>query len=124
MILLSITATITGIILITTGSILFTIAVMLSKGTKLSHSFNIIQFICLRHPLLFFGLPGIVLLVISGFFAYNALDYFSSWRYVTAELTNKLFVTVATAIIGIVLLSTGSMLYSIAAILKGKIINS
>ena len=124
MILLSITATITGIILITTGSILFTIAVMLSKGTKLSNSFNIIQFICLRHPLLFFGFPGIVLLVVSGFFAYNALDYFSSWRYVTTELTNKLFVTVATAIIGIVLLSTGSMLYSIAAILKGKIINS
>jgi glycosyltransferase involved in cell wall biosynthesis len=121
MILLSITATIIGIILITTGSILFTIAVMLSKGTKLSKSFSILQFICLRHPILFFGLPGIILLAVSGFFAYNALDYFSSWRYVTAALTNKLFVTIGTAIIGIVLLSTGTLLYSIAAMLKGKI---
>jgi len=121
MILLSITATIIGIILLTTGSILFTIAVMLTKGTKLTLTFRVIQFISLRHPLIFYGLPGIALLAVSGYFAYNALDYFSSFRYVTVVLTNRLFVTVGTAIIGIILLSTGSMLYSIAAILKGKI---
>jgi hypothetical protein len=71
--------------------------------------------------MVFFGLPGVGLLIVSGYFAYNALDYFSSWRYVTAELTNRLFVTVGAAIIGIILLSNGSMLYSIAAMLKGKI---
>lgn len=121
MILLSITATIIGVILLITGSILFTIAVMLSKGTKFSRSFHAIQFICLEHPVLFFGFPGIALLALSGFFAYHALEYFSSWRYVTAELTNRLFITIGTAIIGTILLSTGSMLYSIAAMLKGKI---
>jgi glycosyltransferase involved in cell wall biosynthesis len=121
MILLSITTTIIGVILLITGSILFTIAVMLSKGTKFSRSSHAIQFICLQHPVLFFGIPGILLLSVSGFFAYHALDYFSSWRYLTAELTNRLFVTIGTAIIGTILLSTGSMLYSIAAMLKGKI---
>lgn len=121
MILLSITATIIGIVLLITGSILFTIAVILSEGTKFSRSYRLIQFICLQHPVLFFGIPGVALLVVSGFFAYNALDYFSSWRYVTAELTNRLFVTIGTAIIGTILLSTGSMLYSIAAMLKGKL---
>jgi glycosyltransferase involved in cell wall biosynthesis len=121
MILLSITTTIIGIILLTTGGILFTIAVMLAKETKSSQFFTVIQFICLRHPIVFFGLPGVGLLIFSGYFAYSALDYFSSWRYVTAELTNRLFVTVGTAIIGIVLLSSGSMLYSIASMLKGKI---
>jgi len=121
LILLSITATITGIILLTSGSILFTIAVMLRKQTTLTLPFRIIQFICLRHPLLFYGLPGLALLTVSGYFAYNALDYFSSYRYVTVLLTNRLFIAVGTAIIGIVLLATGSMLYSITAILKGRI---
>jgi hypothetical protein len=66
-------------------------------------------------------LPGIALLAVSGYFAYNALDYFSSYRYITILLTNRLFITIGTAIIGIVLLTTGSMLYSIGAMLKGKI---
>ena len=121
MILLSVTATITGIILLTSGTILFTIAVMLRKQTKLTLALRIIRFISLRHPLLFYGLPGLALLVVSGYFAYNALDYFSSYRYVTVLLTNRLFVAIGTAIIGIVLLATGSMLYSIAAMLKGRI---
>jgi glycosyltransferase involved in cell wall biosynthesis len=121
MILLSITATIIGIILLTTGSILFTISIMLRKGTKLTLAFRIIQFVSLRHPLIFYGLPGIAFLAVSGYFAYNSLDYFSSYRYITILLTNRLFVTIGTAIIGIVLLTTGSMLYSIAAMLKGKI---
>ena len=121
MILLSITATIIGIILLTTGSILFTISLMLTKGTTVTLASRIIQFTSLRHPFIFYGLPGIAFLAISGYFAYNALEYFASYRYVTVLLTNRLFVTVGTAIIGIVLLTTGSLFYSIAAILKGKI---
>jgi glycosyltransferase involved in cell wall biosynthesis len=120
MILLSITATIIGIILLTTGNILFTISVM-TKQSKFTLAFRIIQFISLKHPLLFYGLPGIALLTVSGYFAYNALDYFSSYRYVTVLLTNRLFLTLGAAIIGIILLTTGSMLYSIVAMLKGKI---
>jgi glycosyltransferase involved in cell wall biosynthesis len=121
MILITIAATIAGIILLTTGSILFTIAVMLRKQSKLTLTFRIMQFISLRHPLLFYGLPGVALLAVSGYFAYNALEYFSSYRYVTVLLTNRLFITIGTAIIGIILLATGSMLFSIAAMLKGKI---
>ena len=120
LLLLSITATIIGIILLTTGSILFTISVMLTKK-KSNITFSVIHFISLRHPLIFYGLPGIVFLIVSGYFAYNALDYFSSYRYVTTLLTNKLFVTVSAAIIGIILLANGSMLYSISAMLKGKL---
>ena len=91
----------------------------LSHG--LSVLFSVIQFISLRHPLLFYGLPGVGLLVVSGIFAHSALEFFSSSRYVTAQLTNILFVTIGSAIIGIVLLTTGSMLFSIAAMLKGRI---
>jgi glycosyltransferase involved in cell wall biosynthesis len=121
MILLSVTTTITGIILLTTGTILFTISIMFTKRTGLTLAFRVIQFISLRHPLIFYGLPGIALLALSGYFAYNALDYFSSYRYVTVLLTNRLFLTLGTTIIGITLLTTGSLLYSIAAILRGRI---
>jgi glycosyltransferase involved in cell wall biosynthesis len=121
MILLSITSAIIGIILITTGGILFAISVMLTRGSKLTLAFRIVRFTSLRHPLLFYGLPGIALLAVSGYFAYTSLDYFSSYRYVTVVLTNRLFATVGTAIVGIILLSTGSLLFSIAAILKGQI---
>jgi glycosyltransferase involved in cell wall biosynthesis len=120
MILLSITSTIIGIILLTTANILFTISVM-TKQRKFTLAFRIIQFASLKHPLLFYGLPGIVLFAIAGYFAYDALDYFSSNRYVTVLLTNRLFLTFGAAIIGIILLTTGSLLYAIVAMLKGKI---
>jgi glycosyltransferase involved in cell wall biosynthesis len=120
MILLSITATIIGIILLTTGNILFTISVM-TRQRKFTLAFRIIQFASLKHPLLFYGLPGIVLFAIAGYFAYDALDFFSSNRYVTVLLTNRLFLTFGAAIIGIILLTTGSLLYAIVAMLKGKI---
>jgi glycosyltransferase involved in cell wall biosynthesis len=121
LILLSIASSAIGIILLTTGSILFTIAVALKSNTKSTLPFNVIQYISFQHPLLFYGLPGVALVVVSGVFAYNALDYFSSWRYVTTELTNRLFITIGTGIVGIILLTTGSMLYSISAILRGNI---
>jgi len=121
MILLSVTTSIIGIVLLTTGSILFTIAAMLKERTKFSVLSSIIQFISLRHPMIFYGLPGTVLLVFSGIIAYTALDFFASSRYVTIQLTNMLFVMTSTAIIGIVLLTTGSILFTIAAMLKGKI---
>ena len=121
MILLSITAAIIGIILLITASILFTISAMATKGNKSNFIFRAIEFISLRHPLLFYGLTGVAFLAVSAYFAYNALDYFSSNRYVTVLLTNRLFITIATAIVGIILLATGSMLFSISAMLKGKI---
>lgn len=121
MILLSVSTAIIGIVLLTTGSILFSIAAMLKKRTKLSVISSIVQFTSLKHPMVFYGLPGIVLLVFSGITAYTALDFFESSRYVTIKLTNMLFVTTSTAIVGIVLLTTGSILFAIAAMLKGKI---
>jgi len=121
MILLSITTAIIGIILLITATILFTISAMLTKRKKSNFIFRAIEFISLRHPLLFYGSTGIAFLTVSAYFAYNALDYFSSYRYVTVLLTNRLFIIVGTAIIGIIFLTTGSMLFSVSAMLKGRI---
>ncbi len=76
MILLSVSTAIIGIVLLTTGSILFTIAAMLKEGTKFSLLSRIVQFISVKHPIIFYGVPGIVLLVLSAIFAHSALDFF------------------------------------------------
>jgi glycosyltransferase involved in cell wall biosynthesis len=80
--------------------------------------YSLIQFISLRHPLAFYGLPGIVLLGIAAVFTSKALELFSTTRYIS---TNLILVSVGTAIVGVVLLATGAILYTITALLKGRI---
>lgn len=80
--------------------------------------YSIVQFISLRHPLAFYGLPGIVLLIVAAAFMSKALELFSASRYIS---TNLILVSVGTAVVGVVLLATGAILYTITALLKGKI---
>jgi glycosyltransferase involved in cell wall biosynthesis len=82
--------------------------------------FSIIQFISLRHPLAFYGLPGIALLIISSVFINNTLELFHATRYIS---TNMILIAVGTATIGVVLLVCGTILYTISALLKGRIKN-
>jgi glycosyltransferase involved in cell wall biosynthesis len=80
--------------------------------------YSIIQFISLRHPLAFYGLPGLGLLIISAFVLNNALELFSSTGFVS---TNMILVTVGAAVVGVVLLATGAILYTLIALFKGKL---
>jgi glycosyltransferase involved in cell wall biosynthesis len=93
-----------------------------STHNPLSHGigvlYTVIQFISLRHPLSFYGLPGIVLIIVSVGFASNALELFSKTRYIS---TNMILISIGTIVIGVVLLATAAILYTITALLKGKI---
>ena len=80
--------------------------------------YSVIQFVSLRHPLAFYGLPGIGLLVVAAVFMSKALELFSASRYIS---TNLILVSVGTAVVGVVLLATGAILYTITALLKGRI---
>jgi glycosyltransferase involved in cell wall biosynthesis len=80
--------------------------------------YRLVQFISLRHPLAFYGLPGLALLVISAVFISNALDLFAKTRYVS---TNMILISVGAAVVGVVLLATGAILYTMIALLKGRI---
>jgi glycosyltransferase involved in cell wall biosynthesis len=80
--------------------------------------YSIIHFIALRHPLLCYGLAGIVLLAIAAFYTGRALELFSQTRYVS---TNMILMSVGTSIVGVLLLATGVILYSITSLLKGRI---
>lgn len=93
-----------------------------SSHHPLSHGigvlYNVFQFISLRHPFWFYGLPGLVLLGISAYFTNTALELYSSTRYIS---TNLILVSVGSAVVGVVLLATGAILYTITALLKGKL---
>ncbi len=82
---------------------------------------TIIRFMSLRHPLAFYGLPGLVFLIISGMYMFNALELFSDTRYVS---TNMVIISIGTAVIGVVLLVTAVILYTIAALLRERIQNT
>ncbi|MBD0359686.1 MAG: hypothetical protein ICV56_03120, partial [Nitrososphaeraceae archaeon] len=119
MILISVGAAVIGIVLLATAAIIYTIAALLKENRGVFYT--VIQFISLRHPLAFYGLPGIVSLLVGVVFMYNALELFSSTRYVSTNITNMILISVGPAVIGIVLLATGSITYTIAALLKGRI---
>lgn len=80
--------------------------------------YSVFQFVSLRHPLAFYGLPGIVLLIIAAFFMRNALNLFSKTGYVS---TNMILIAVGIAVVGVVLLATAAILYTLIALLKDKI---
>ena len=88
----------------------------LTHGVRVLYS--VFQFISLRHPLAFYGLPGLVLLGISAFIMRNALNLFSKTGYVS---TNMILIAVGIAVVGVVLLATAAILYTLIALLKDRI---
>ena len=96
-----------------------------STHNPISHGigvlYSVLQFISLRHPLAFYGLPGIVLLGIAAFIMKNALNLFSKTGYVS---TNMILIAVGIAVVGVVLLATAAIVYTLIALLKGKVKSS
>jgi glycosyltransferase involved in cell wall biosynthesis len=91
----------------------------ISHGVGLVYS--VFQFISLRHPLAFYGLPGIAFLGIAAYFMKNALNLFSETGFVS---TNMILIAVGIAVVGVVLLATAAIVYTLIALLKGRIRNS
>ena len=79
---------------------------------------TIFRFVSLRHPLMFYGIPGLAFLIVSGLFMFDALQLFSSTRYVS---TNLVLISIGTALIGIVLIVTAAILSTITALLRERI---
>jgi glycosyltransferase involved in cell wall biosynthesis len=96
-----------------------------STHNPISHGvgvlYSVLQFVSLRHPLAFYGLPGIALLGIAAYFLRNVLHLFSTTGYVS---TNMILIAVGIAVVGVVLLATAAIVYTLIALLKGKIKNS
>jgi glycosyltransferase involved in cell wall biosynthesis len=80
--------------------------------------YSVLQYISLRHPLAFYGLPGIALLGVAALFLKNALHLFSTSGYVS---TNMILISIGIAVVGVVLLATAAIVYTLIALLKGMI---
>jgi glycosyltransferase involved in cell wall biosynthesis len=80
--------------------------------------YSVFRFVSLRHPLLSYGLPGIILLGIAAYFMKNALNLFSQSGYVS---TNMILVSVGIAVVGVVLLATAAIVYTMVALLRGRV---
>lgn len=80
--------------------------------------FSIVRFVSLRHPFSFYGIPGVVLLVIGAVFVGNALELFKQTNYVSIP---QILLSVGAAVIGVILLATSIILYTMIALLKGKL---
>lgn len=80
--------------------------------------YTVMQFISLRHPLAFYSLPGIALLIVAAFYMNNAMELYSTTKYIS---TNMILVSVGTAVVGVVLFATGVILYTLSALLRGRI---
>jgi hypothetical protein len=63
-------------------------------------------------------LPGIALLGFAAYFIKHALNLFSETGYVS---TNLILVSVGIAVVGVVLLATAAILYTLIALLRGRI---
>jgi glycosyltransferase involved in cell wall biosynthesis len=80
--------------------------------------YSIVRFVSLRHPFPFYGVPGIVLLIIGAIFTANALELFAETRYVSIP---QVLIAVGAAVIGVVLLATSIIIYTMTALLKGRL---
>ena len=80
--------------------------------------YSVLQYISLQHPLAFYGIPGIALLGVAALFLKNALHLFSTTGFVS---TNMILISIGIAVVGVILLATGAIVYTLIALLKGKI---
>ena len=93
-----------------------------STHNPISHGigvlYSVLQYVSLRHPLAFYGLPGIALLGVAALFLRNVLHLFSTTGYVS---TNMILISVGIAVVGVVLLATAAIVYTLIALLKGRV---
>ncbi len=79
---------------------------------------HLLKHMSFKKPLLFYGLPGLTLLIIASLFMYTAVDLFSTTRYVS---TNMVILSLGFSIMGILLLATSAIIYTIISLFKGQL---
>ena len=76
-----------------------------------------LKFISIEHPLKFYGIPGIVFLIVGLFFIVWTLQEFTISRQI---ITNLALIGTASIILGTMLLITSTILYSIVNLIREK----
>ena len=92
-----------------------------STHNPASHGLTVIgttlKFLSIKHPLIFYGIPGMVFLAIGLIFTVWTLTNFSETRMI---LTNLALISVGSIVLGVLFLLTGIMLFSIISVVREK----
>ena len=92
-----------------------------STHNPISHGVGVmlstLKFISIDHPLKFYGIPGIGFLTIGLFFILWTIQVFAESREI---ITNIALIGVSSTILGIILLMTSIMLFSIVAVVRER----
>jgi len=78
---------------------------------------SIFRYVSVKHPLSFYSLPGFGLVLVSIFFISLSLDSFSGTGGIPTHL---ILYSIGFAVIGIVLVVTGTILYTMTILIQGK----
>ena len=84
-----------------------------SHGTSVL--FSTLKYTSIEHPLKFYGIPSVILLIIGATFSYFAVQYYVEIGRLSTNLT---IVSAAVVLIGIVLLITAILLYSLVSVVR------
>ena len=74
-----------------------------------------IKYTSLQHPLTFYGIPSVIFLLIGGIFSYLAIQYYVEIGRLSTNLT---VVSATLVLIGIVLLITAILLFSLVSVVR------
>ena len=90
-----------------------------SSENAVSHGasvlFSTIKYTSIEHPIRFYGIPAVIFLIIGGVFSFFAIQYYAEVGRLSTNLT---LVGAGTILIGIVLLLTAILLYSLVAVVR------
>ena len=92
-----------------------------STHNAVSHGTSVlistIKFTSIEHPLKFYGVPAIIFLILGISFTYFAIEYYAEFGRLNTNIT---LLGAGTAIVGIVLLLTAVLLYTIVSVVREK----
>lgn len=75
------------------------------------------KLVSIKHPLAFYGIPGFILFAIGLFFTVLTLSSFSESRTI---VTNQALLAIGSLVVGLVLLMTASILFSLITIIQER----
>ena len=77
--------------------------------------FSTIKYTSIEHPLKFYGIPSVILLIIGAVLTYFAIEYYVEFGRLNTNLT---VVSAGVVLVGLVLLITAILLYSLVSVVR------
>jgi len=87
----------------------------ISHGTSVL--FSTVKYTSIEHPLKFYGIPSIIFLVIGLSFTFLSIQYYAEIGRINENIT---LIAAGTTLIGVILLVTSILLYSLVSVVREK----